>query len=177
MFLEVIGSERLSGKKRERTPGFSETQKDFNYTRSRKKRGGKKRKKKVEKKKEKNEQKEASFRKTRTYLRNSLTRAAAERAVLLISAETFHDRVRTLLQIVRANISESSLIPFVMRMKGNKERRRGGERIRNKKGRNDTKKKKEEKLQRVFVKPVGLQVARGKEREEEGEEKRVTRTN
>lgn len=152
MFLEVIGSERLSGKKRERTPGFSETQKDFNYTRSRKKRGGKKRKKKVEKKKEKNEQKEASFRKTRTYLRNSLTRAAAERAVLLISAETFHDRVRTLLQIVRANISESSLIPFVMRMKGNKERRRGGKRIRNKKGRNDTKKKKRRKTAESFCK-------------------------
>lgn len=79
-----------------------------------------------------------------------------EEAVPLISTETFHDRVRTPLQIVRANISESSLMPFVMRMKRSKQRRVEGKRIRNKKKEGMTRKrekkreKNEEKLRREF---------------------------
>lgn len=95
-----------------------------------------------------------------------------EEAVPLISAETFHDRVRTPLQIVRANISESSLMPFVMRMKRSKQRRVEGKRIRNKKkGRDDKEKRKEEREKRrktsqrvLFVKPIGLQAMGEKER-------------
>lgn len=101
-------------------------------------------KKKVEKKKEKNELKKKLIPENTDVFAKLVNSGSCREAVPLISAETFHDRVRTLLQIVRANISESSVMPFVMRMKRNKERREGrGEEYETKKGRNDRGKRKE----------------------------------
>lgn len=92
-------------------------------------------KKKVEKK-EKNELKKKLIPENTDVFAKLVNSGSCREAVPLISAETFHDRVRTLLQIVRANISESSVMPFVMRMKRNKERREKG-------GEKNTKQKKE----------------------------------
>lgn len=93
-------------------------------------------KKKVEKKKEKNELKKKLIPENTDVFAKLVNSGSCREAVPLISAETFHDRVRTLLQIVRANISESSVMPFVMRMKRNKGRRE-------KRGEKNTKQKKE----------------------------------
>lgn len=138
MFLEVIGSERLSGENaRERRDLAKHRRILIIRVREKKRKGGKReRKKESRKKKEKNELKKKLIPENTDVFAKLVNSGSCREAVPLISAETFHDRVRTLLQIVRANISESSVMPFVMRMKRNKERREKG-------GEKNTKQKKE----------------------------------
>lgn len=88
------------GKTQERTPGFSEIQKDFNYTRSwkKEKREGRERKrerKKESRKKEKNELKKKLILENTDVFAKLVNSGSCREAVPLISAETFHDRVRT----------------------------------------------------------------------------------